>query len=99
MSDGDGEAGPGDGTLVAVEEEDDYGEGSSSACDRLRDMIVPDDTRRFARHARKLYPRLWPEVCRSHAPISNPAVPAPPPPTLHPSHHLPTPLVCNVVHR
>ena len=66
MSDGDGEAGQGDGTLVAVEEEDDYGEGSSSACDRLRDMVVPDDTRRFARHACKLYPLLWPEVHRAH---------------------------------
>jgi hypothetical protein len=66
MSDADGEAGPPacDGTMVGVEEED-YGEGSSSACDRLRDMVVPDDTRRFARHACKLYPLLWPEVRRA----------------------------------
>ncbi len=73
MSDSDGEAGAGDGTIVGVEEEDDYGEGSSSECDRLRDMVVPDDTRRFARHARRLYPRMWPEVRNRprHTPPSN----------------------------
>ena len=66
MSDGDGEGGAGDdGAIVgAEEEEEDWGEGSSSACDRLRDMAVPDDARRLARHARRLYPLLWPEVRR-----------------------------------
>ena len=35
---------------------------SNSALDRLEARLVPDSTRRLARHACKFFHRFWPEV-------------------------------------
>ena len=47
---------------------------------------MPDHTRRLIRHARKTFPRLWPEVILPH-----------PPPAL-PFHYLPLPLPLPLPH-